>query len=176
MYNQKLKKFTFNINKAISSLLYVSKEIHNLYNIMKVFYFADKLHLSKYGRLMFGETYIAMEKGHVPSTIYDIIKFVRGDGTKKFDNELKEVIQVNKNEVKANKQANLDFLSPSEIECLNEAMKEYGKLHYTSLLFKSHKDHAYKVTPLNQEITVEAIVDSLDNKKAVKEYLTNLYE
>lgn len=176
MYNQKSKKFTFNIDKAISSLLYVSKDVHNLYNIMKVFYFADKLHLSKYGRFMFGETYYAMRKGHVPSTIYDIIKFVRGNGTKIFGAELKNAIEVNKNDVRAKQQANLDFLSPSEIECLNDAIKEYGNLDYVSLLFKSHKDHAYKVTQLNQEIKVDDIVDSLDNKKTIKEYLVNLYE
>lgn len=176
MYNQNSKKFTFNINKAISSLLYVSKDVHNLYNIMKVFYFADKLHLSKYGRLMFGETYYAMKKGHVPSTIYDIIKFVRGDGTKEFGAELKDIIQVKENDVHAKQKANLDFLSPSEIECLNEAMKECGNLHYTSLLFKSHKDHAYKVTPLNKEIAVDDIVDSLDNNKTIKEYFINLYD
>ncbi len=177
MYNQKTKKFSFNIDKAVASLLYVSQDVQNLYNIMKVFYFADKLHLSKYGRFMFGETYIAMPKGHVPSTIYDIIKFVRGDGSQTFNEDLKKLISVeNKNTVKANQKANLDFLSQSEIECLNDAIQKYGKSHHLDIFSKSHKDHAYNVTSLNQEISVDDIVDSLDNKEVIKKYLCNLYE
>ncbi|HOI30882.1 MAG TPA: Panacea domain-containing protein [Melioribacteraceae bacterium] len=143
---------------------------------MKVFYFADKLHLSKYGRFMFGETYVAMPKGHVPSTIYDMIKFIRGDGSKEFDPELKKSIIVDGNKIKAIQPANLDYLSPSEIECLNNAIDEFGKLNHSLVFFKSHKDHAYKVTPVNSDIAIDDIVDSLDNKNTIKEYLNNLYE
>jgi len=144
---------------------------------MKVFYFADKLHLSKYGRFMFGETYIAMDKGHVPSSIYDIIKFIRGDGSKQFNEELKNSFSCEDNNTfRAAKKANLDFLSQSEIECLNDAILKFGKSHHFEIFNKSHKDHAYKVTSHNHEISVGDIVDSLDNKEIISKYLNNLYE
>lgn len=175
MYNQKTNTFTFNYDKAIQSLLYVTKEVHNLYNIVKVFYFADKLHLSRYGRFIFGDKYIAMPKGPVPSNIYDILKFIRGEQNAFKDEELKKMITYKSDkEIKANIEANVDFLSETDIECLNESIKKYGDQHHSSLFRKSH-DEAYKTTPLNGTIKLEKIVETLDNSKEVKEYLDKIY-
>lgn len=175
MYNQKTNNFKFDYNKAIQSLLYVTKDIHNLYNIVKVFYFADKLHLSRYGRFIFGDKYIAMPKGPVPSKIYDILKFIRGDQNGFQDEELKKMITYKSDkEIKANIEANVDFLSETDIECLNESIKKYGDQHHSSLFRKSH-DKAYKSTPLNGIIKLEKIIETLDNSKEVKEYLDNIY-
>jgi len=50
-----------------------------LHNIAKVFYFADKRHLREYGRLICGDSYVAMKYGPAPSAIYGMLKAVRGD-------------------------------------------------------------------------------------------------
>lgn len=176
MYNQVYNKFIFEEDKALNTLLYILQKVDNLYNIMKVFYFADKNHLSKYGRFIFGETYCAMEKGQVPSNIYDMIKFVRGDGQRKFDEEIKQYFHIeNRNKVKGDKAPDLEFLSKSDIECLDEAIREYGKTYHKSLFSKSHKDSAYNNTPLHQTITLDRIIDSLPNKDEVRNYLQNIY-
>ncbi len=139
---------------------------------MKVFYFADKNHLSKYGNFIYGETYIAMPKGQVPSLIYDMIKFVRGDGNVSFDKKLKELFYVEDGtKVKAKKLPDLDYFSKSDLESLNNAINDYGKTHHFTLFSKSHKDSAYKETPLNGEITIAKIVNSLPNKEDNKHYL-----
>jgi uncharacterized phage-associated protein len=177
MYNQKDKKFSFNNDKAIASLLFVTRQVHNLYNVVKIFYFADKEHLSKYGRFIFGETYIAMKSGQVPSTIYDMIKFVRGDGTRKFDDKLNNLISVeNENIIKAKAKPDLDCLSPSDIECLRESIKKYGKIPPQKLLNISHSDKAYQDTPRNDVIKLDKIIDTLENKNKIKQYLTHLYD
>lgn len=176
MYNQKQKKFILDNDKAIQTLLYVLQKVQNLYNIMKVIYFADKEHLSKYGRLIYGETYIAMPKGQVPSRVYDMIKFVRGDGTVSFDNNIKSVFSVEGNEkIIANRKPILEYLSESDKEALDKAIENYGKEHHIKLFRKSHKDSAYNQTELNHEITLDKIINSLDNKEKIKNYLENIY-
>lgn len=143
---------------------------------MKVLYFADKEHLSKYGRFIYGETYIAMDKGQVPSRVYDMIKFVRGDGTVSFSNEIKKLFSVEgKDKIIAKEKPNVGYLSESDKKALDQAIEEYGKTHHINLFRKSHKDSAYKNTELNKEITLDKIVDSLDNKEKVKKYLDNIY-
>jgi uncharacterized phage-associated protein len=177
MYNQKDKKFSFNYDKAVASLLFVTQHVHNLYNIVKVFYFADKKHLSKYGRFIFGDKYIAMKSGQVPSNIYDMIKFVRGDGSKEFDESLNDLISVeNENTIKAKSKPDLDYLSPSDIECLRESIKKYGKIPPQKLLTISHSDKAYQDTPRNNEIKLDKIIDTLGNKNKIKHYLNHLYD
>lgn len=177
MYNQNKKSFSFNEKKAINSLLYVLKDVDNLYNIMKIFYFADKEHLSKYGRFIYGENYIAMSKGQVPSWIYDLIKAVRGDGKRMINEEVKKNIEVKDDHIIIKKtEPNLDYLSDSEIECLDNAIKKYGKAHYLNIFWWAHKDQAYKKTELNNEIQLDDIIDTLDNKEKVKKYLATMYD
>lgn len=85
--------FKFNEEKALSAILYITKKLMEggikvgLHKVFKIFYFADQKHLSRYGRPITGDHYIAMEHGPVPSRIYDMVKTVRGDsllGTEKY--------------------------------------------------------------------------------------------
>mgnify|MGYP000866520920 CR=1 FL=1 len=172
MYNQKTKKFSFKYDKALNALLYVTKNVHNLYNVVKVFYFADKLHLSKYGRFIFGDTYIAMEKGPVPSKIYDMIKSVRENRLDFQSAKLKKAIKVEKNDIYAIADPDFDYLSKSDLECLDEAVAKYGFADHR-IIYKESHDSAYNSTELNSEIMVEKIIGTLNNKEAVKDYIDN---
>ena len=46
----------------------------DLHTVLKACYFADKAHLNKYGRPIFGATYRAMRFGPVPVEIYEMAK------------------------------------------------------------------------------------------------------
>ena len=48
------------------------------YHVLKVIYFADKEHLSKYGRLICDDSYVALTHVPVPRRFFDIIKNIRG--------------------------------------------------------------------------------------------------
>src|SRR5258705_2140806 len=74
--------FKFDREKAISAIKVVLKNVDgkcDFHRLFKILYFAEQKHLSKYGRPIFGDTYIAMKDGPVPSDIYDILKIIKGD-------------------------------------------------------------------------------------------------
>ena len=60
-------------------ILYVASKLQEttFHRIVKLLYFADKLHLERYGRFITGDRYIAMEYGPVPSNVYDMLKAAR---------------------------------------------------------------------------------------------------
>ena len=72
----------FDLQKSIQAILYVANRLNrkDFHKIFKILYFADRNHLSDYGRTITGDFYVAMDDGPVPSKIYDIFKIVRGDG------------------------------------------------------------------------------------------------
>lgn len=109
-----------------------------MHKIFKTLYFADQSHLSKYGRTITGDVYIAMQYGPVPSKTDDIFKAVRGDSYF-HDDELNGYFHfVNKYIVEANKKANLDYLSESDIECLEESIERCKDKSFDELTKMSH--------------------------------------
>jgi len=99
MYNQNLQRFSFDRDKALEVILYVSSKVKDLYHLLKIIYFADKKHLSLYGRFISGDSYIAMNNGPVPSQSYDILKGIRGDGIYSPSENEKKSIRVFENNV-----------------------------------------------------------------------------
>src|SRR5688572_4207008 len=75
-----LAPFTFNEKAAVETILYIasrSKE-PTYHRIAKLLYFADLLHLERYGRFICGDRYIAMKHGPVPSGVYAMMKAAEG--------------------------------------------------------------------------------------------------
>ncbi|HAG84687.1 MAG TPA: hypothetical protein DCL61_26935, partial [Cyanobacteria bacterium UBA12227] len=116
--------FEFNIDKGIDAILYIIQNgaKPTFHHISKVIYFADKEHLQKYGRLIFGDHYVAMKHGPVPSEIYEILKVTRGDKLLSCTpNELVDKAKSSfsvKEKYKVNqlREANLDVFSESDLE------------------------------------------------------------
>ena len=59
--------------EAVSWMLTRANRL-DLHTILKSFYFADKEHLNKYGRPIFGAVYRAMKFGPVPLEVYEMLK------------------------------------------------------------------------------------------------------
>ncbi len=163
----------FNWKKATEVLLYIAKQVPNMYTALKVLYFADKEHLSRYGRLICGESYVAMKAGPVPSGTYDLVKFCRGDGT--CSREARETVslalEVDGYNLRSLRPANEDLLSESDMECLDFAINKYGRLTYKRLVELSHKEPAYQHSDVNDFIPLEGIIDSLPNSEELKDHL-----
>ena len=164
-------KCRFNAEKAIEVLLYIAHERPNVYTALKVLYFADKEHLAKYGCLICGDSYVAMRLGPVPSGAYDLIKNARGGGYCWADFPIPDEFIVDGNCIRPHRQANLDLLSESDVECLDIALQKYGHLSLGQLKALSHQEKPYKEADENDFIPLEAIARSFPEGEELLEYL-----
>ena len=132
-----MKEFNLHREKAVNSLLFVINNLEkaDTHKTYKILYFADQKHLLKYGRPIFGDTYVKMKYGPVPSFVKNIVdENIEG---------LEEVVaKYNRYFVKSLVEPNLDYLSESDIECLQESISENKDLDFSVLTDKSH-DYAY---------------------------------
>ena len=161
----------FDDSKGLEALLYVSERCANMYNALKVLYFADKEHLSKYGRSICDDRYVAMSHGPVPSGAYDMVKIARGDSLLT-SSRVTDAISVQGHGLIPLRKPNLDFLSDSDKECLDNAIAQYGHLPFPVLEALSHKESAFKAADENDFISDEALVKSLADGKLLWDFLT----
>ena len=147
---------SFRKDETMQALLYILSKIElcNIHKAFKILYFADQMHLAQYGRSITGDTYIAMEYGPVPSSLYDIVKAVRGDSYFAAQaEEFRPLIAFhNKYTMKALLPPNLDYLSPTDIECLDRYIAQLDPLSFEEITILSHGE-AWQNTAQNRNIS-----------------------
>jgi uncharacterized phage-associated protein len=152
--------------KAVEAILLVAGELPTLtkHTLAKVFYFADKEHLRKYGRIIIKtEWYAAMRNGPVPSGVYDIIRnigqFAQGALEEREDYYVHRL-----------RAPDMQYLSESEIECLIFSAREYGHRSFDELTRLSH-DYAWKQANENDQIALEDIAQTVPDSDQLIAYL-----
>lgn len=138
------------ILKLKSAFLYIlnKQRFIDQFHAFKILYFADRDHLAKYGRRIINDTFCALGNGPVPSNLYDTVKFKNG--------HLEKPIYYNEGAFKpildsfetgsgdayfylfAKENPDLDELSKSDIECLDEAFSKYKDIDMGELSEMSH--------------------------------------
>lgn len=116
---------------AHNAVLYVLKQLGTCdkHKLFKILYFADIKHLVNYGRsILETDSYVKMDYGPVPSKVYDEIKYT--NVSEKVRKEGINLIPLC--------DPDMDYLSHSEIECLDESIKENKDLSFPELKIKSH--------------------------------------
>lgn len=170
-----LPQFKFDERVAVETILYILSKTKDptFHHISKLLYFADLCHLKRYGRFICGDRYIAMQNGPVPSGVYDMLKDQR-DSLEylRFPIAEQAFRLVGNYTVKALRQPDLDWLSESEIECLDEAIAKYDHLGFEALTQLSHQG-AWESADLNDSIRLEAIVEQIGNPPGLLEYLAD---
>jgi len=167
----------FNAKKAIETILYIlSKGCDDLYHIIKIVYFADRKHLAMSANTMFKETYIAMENGHVPSGVYDLLKDARDGRKSAYVEDLPfEFDTHNRNMVKPLRAPNMLLFSKKDIICLDESIAENKGLSYQELKDKSHALKDYNSVEENHEIPLINIVRDIDDEHgSIEEFISNV--
>lgn len=168
--------YRFNREKSLAAILYILSKINNagLYKIGKILYYADQKHLVKYGTPITGDCYVARDFGSVPSKIYDIFKEVRDKFANNFGYQ-KYISVENGFCVKALAVPDLDEFSESDVECLDDSIKENKDLNFDELKVKSH-DLAYKSACQNKKISVEEIAKEGGANKEMIKYIRCMAE
>ena len=164
-------EFQFNRAKAMETILYLANRVsnHDVYGLCKLIYLADKTSLEKYGRFVFGETYVAMEQGATPSNAYDMLKQIEEAPIPEMQRRGYEVIPL--------RDTNLDWLSKADLECLDKTIAAYGKASYLVRRCAAH-DTAWarsweeKGTAGSIGIPVVRIAESLENSEDLVDYLS----
>ena len=157
-------KFKFDKEKAISAILHITKELlgdvskikPDLHKVFKILYFADQEHLVLYGRPIVGDYYVAMEHGPVPSNIYDMVKFVRGDSFFCDIEGLDKYFEVKGSYIYPKQSPDMDAFSESDVECINKSILQNKDLSFDTLKAKSH-DGAYRRATKDDKISCRAM-------------------
>ena len=164
--------FQFDRRKAVEAILYLSKKISksDIYGICKLLYLVDKTCLERYGRFVFGETYVAMEEGATPSGVYDLLK--------QTDETLNSEIRIEGNNIIPLREPDLDYLSESDVECLDQIINVYGKVPNWRRAIEAHDD-AWKKSwgkrgsKKSIRIPIESIAELLADSDDLIDYLSN---
>lgn len=174
MSNDNKISFNINYNNIIAAILYVINKMNgkvNKYNLMKIIFAADKYHLNKYGRPVTGDYYISMEYGTVPSNIKNMIDGNNRDyylNILQIDDYPFKVSNEKRNYfIESNIKPNMDYLSQSDTEALDNGISEYAYLSFEEVMEKNHNEKCWQETELNTRIPFEKIIDD----KEIVEYL-----
>lgn len=167
----------FKKDVALQAILYILNSLggkSDMHKICKILYFADQLHLSAYSRSITGDVYIAMQFGPVPSKIDDIFKAVRGDSyfsDSEFAEELKSNFHfTNKYMICADKPADMDYLSESDIECLDASIAKCKHKSFGALTELSH-GLAWQNTQRDRVMSVKDILREVGDDEGYVEYI-----
>ena len=135
----------FMFDKAVQALNYLANKENKRMNRMKaikLLYFADRFHLRKYGRTIFNDKYIAMKYGPVGSGIKDISSLILSDD--EIPRVSKVIMLENQYEYKSLVAPDLDVFSDTDIEALEFAYNEFGKLDTFDLAELTHSYPEWK--------------------------------
>lgn len=170
-------KYQPNPQKILEGLIFLAREMpgKDFHSLLKILFYADKFHLQKYGRPVFGDTYRKMSYGPVGSIAYDILKkndFLPGNILKKINDSLTVKKEEGIPAVFAQRDPDLDYFSESDLECLREAINECEKMDFNSLTEKVHKEKAWEEAEINSEMDYELFVDeNLTDREELIEYM-----
>lgn len=150
-----MNAFEEKIEGTIHLLLYILKKLgghSDIHKLFKILYFAEQKHLVRYGAAISQDHYHAMKNGPVPSIAYDIYKNVKEGGTA----YTRYFSTIDRYSIQGITDPDLDFLSESEMQCINESVQENKNLSFNDLTDKSH-DEAWNQTDRDKEISPVAI-------------------
>ncbi len=181
-----VSEITFSPEKALEAILYIAAKLKEptIHEVLKVRYFADKLHLAKFGWMASGDDYVAMKFGPVGSGTYDLMKAARGDKSGFIYPRFAELVSgslavdADRRTLRGLRTPDLSCLSRAEVSCLDNALGCYGNMPFDERTELSH-DAAWKLAwdaASEDEIgaspmAVASIATTLDNASEVLNHL-----
>lgn len=146
--------FMANHGKAVEAIIWMIKKIpvFNEDRLSQLIFFADKDHLSKYGRPVIGGNYTKTESGQLQS---DVVK--------------KVLCRCN------DREPDLDYFSETDLECLNDSFKKYGEMTTGDLLQVVWEENCYALTGKGERIDYALMVDdNIPNRDGFIKYIEEM--
>ncbi len=125
----------FDSKKLAELVLYILCKTGGVdfYHVFKILYFAEMNHLAKWGSGIVPDEFRALKYGPVPTHLYDAVKDL-GHSRMKLSEELSEVVQFAgedaPNVLLPRREANVNFLSKSEIDALDQSIAEHESMTF----------------------------------------------
>lgn len=172
MFSNRKKLFKWDV--ALNAILYIIQRLHevDIHKVCKILYYTDQMHLDKYGRTTTGDTYIRMPYGPVPSNVEDIFKALRRESffSDMVGNIGEKLIFVNRYFLTSNDSPDLDYLSETDVECLNTAIMKCKDLNFEELTEASH-GYAWNSAQNGQEIDFADILREVGSPEEYIDYI-----
>ena len=146
-------RFPFKIKKFVNAMAFFAQKVDKLDKLKaaKLLYFADKHHLIRYGRPIFGDHYHTLDYGPVPSICLDIMNEVLQPLRNiKIQTPYKNIFEQKLGVFKPKdhpypcfkkiEEPDMKVFSQSEIESLRATISKYGKKTGGKLIALCHKE------------------------------------
>jgi hypothetical protein len=139
-----IPRYIPNVSKALEVVLWIASRSPgmDIYHVVKASFFADKYHVSKFGRPICGDSYAAAPWGPLPQVIYNLLRHdpiemiaLESNGDLPF--------RIEKHRVYAEREANQRRLSQSDIEALEHGVSHVRDMSFDELYRETHADPAY---------------------------------
>jgi uncharacterized phage-associated protein len=170
--------FKPNKPKIIEGLVWIAQRHPGLstYYFVKIMYLAEKLHLQKYGRPIWGDTYIKMKLGPVPSVAYDMLKRNFSFNLAELKSIFNKALVVSEDggypEFSAKRTPILDDFSSSDVECLEMAYNKFSPMTLRQIMDYTHDEPEYREAEMNGVMQYELMIDDgTQRSKELIEYL-----
>lgn len=130
--------------KAVQAFNYIAENNNGVVDklqAVKLIWFADRLHLRKYGRTITGDKYCAMPYGPVPSISLDLLNHnhITAEHYRLDFGYADSFIQLDGVHVKSLRPANLRVFSKTDVEVLNLVLSKYNHIDGFHLADISHE-------------------------------------
>lgn len=180
-----MREITFSPERALESVLYLAERLPSstIHEVLKLRYFADKMHLAEYGFLASGDQYVAMQYGPVASHTYNMMKAARGSQSDWIHPRFYELVDgalsiTDGKTLVPLRHADTSLLSQSDIECLDKAIDQYGGMSFADRTELSHDEawrrawkSAQEYDLRSDEMPIESIAATLENSAEILEHI-----
>lgn len=176
--------------KAVS--LYILMECKELdfIHLFKILYFAERNHYANYGKHLVKDTFCALERGPVPSFLYDALKVATGQkpSTSKDETFLAQAFEQCEAEcpyiIRGTELPDMDELSKAEIASINDSIKANISKTSWQLSDESHdsawhsawsRQHSSPMNPSEIAIAggaTRGFVEYIESQERIDKYLS----
>jgi hypothetical protein len=162
-------RYLANTSKALEVILYIAnrKQGFDIYHVVKAGYFADKFHISNYGRPITGDTYEAGPYGPLPKVMYGLL---RRDPIELLALESNGALPLRVGQdfkVYADREPNLRKLSGSDVKALDHGIAHVADKTFEEIYSETHADPAY-FNAQGDVMDYREFIDDTDPQKSEK--------